>query len=238
LFEVLLGSDRQPLDPRLPVHDAIRTVLQRSLRFTPPCNCAAPWIRACVAGSWREGRLEVTEIEACCSVQRRAAIRELPPAMVPHLGASERAGLPWGDGYLTSMRLLLDDCVVDRGDPLPDGVLVTPKERQGLSACSRSESMVLRCEVPVRIDGTSIQSLLVRPLYHSPALREALEAFAPVSVVAYWRRYGFEWTPRSIAAAERFGLGVGGSMAARLTRLFPDVMPSTYESLQSAAQGS
>ncbi|RYG22679.1 hypothetical protein EON82_16395 [bacterium] len=96
----------------------------------------------------------------------------------------------------------------------------------------------MRCELPFAVDGTPITSLLVRPLYHSASLREALREFRPIGVVAYWRRFGFEWTPRSLVAAERFGIGLGGSMTARLTRLFPDVKPTwSGGALRSTAKG-
>jgi hypothetical protein len=238
LLEILLGEEGVPLDPRLPVHDAIRAVLQRGLRFAAPCRCSYPWLRVYVADTWRQGRLEVTQVQACCEAQRRAVELEMPAAMVGERPVVDP--VPPDRPNRSSMRLLLDDCVLDNGEGLPDAVLVVPKEEaiERLSVCSRHDSMVVRCDFPFMVDGTSVGSLLLRPLYHSVPLREALREFRAVEVAVYWRRFGFEWTPGSLVAAERFGIGVGGSMTARLTRLFPDVMPAWPQgSLSTAAQG-
>ncbi|RYG15355.1 hypothetical protein EON82_26325 [bacterium] len=120
-----------------------------------------------------------------------------------------------------------------------DGVLVAPQWPRGacaLSVCHRRDSLVVRCELACVVEGAVIESLLLRPLYHEPSFAQAFSEFKPVTVLAYWRRYGFAWTPRSILAAERFGIGVGGSFTARLTRLFPDLLPSFDD--QGRTQGS
>ncbi len=81
--------------------------------------------------------------------------------------------------------------------------------------------LLVRCE-PVRTPHDSVvTSLLVRGEYFGASLEEALRCGEPIKVVAFWRRLGLPWSARTTIAAERFGVGVGGSMTATLVPLGP-----------------
>jgi hypothetical protein len=117
------------------------------------------------------------------------------------------------------VRLLLADNKAMDGTALPiDGILADWNPPSGFVGVRR-DAILVDCELFDAGDGLLVPSLMIRPFFYRDDLCEALYRREPIPVVAYWRRFGFRWSPRSVDFAERFRLGVGGALMATLVPL-------------------
>jgi|GEM_PF-6031879 len=125
-------------------------------------------------------------------------------------------GAPVGSPAL-ARNLLLADCRTREGTEVGGGSCLVQLKSAGVGV--RLDMAIFDSEPFTNEAGDSVRSLLIRPLYSGPSLDRALVEREEIPVVAFWRTYGFEWSPRSVLAAERFGVGIGGSMFATLIPL-------------------
>ena len=94
MLDIRLEPGQRPLDPRLPLHRAIRSVLHRYAHGIGSCECSRPTMRIHLSESWRFGGLRIRRIEACCDRLRDEAIRTMPgidPSVRKRVG-EERSG--------------------------------------------------------------------------------------------------------------------------------------------------
>lgn len=225
MLEVVFEPDGTPADPELTDHRVIHNVLDRCLFDLEPCPCPHPWTRIWVSDDWRFGKLDVTDMQACCPTRRQESIERLRWSTLSQgCGEGQRAeGLPEpAETRLApgKTRLLLGDCASRQGTISKDGFVRATLhcDAEGRPRIERRGSVVVECE-ELRLDGARVTSLLLRAYYGGPDFTESLAQDVPFEIVAYWRRYGLDWSPRAIDAAERFGMGVGGSFVATVTRL-------------------
>lgn len=78
MLEVRLEPGERPLDLRLPLHRAIRSVLNRYMPAFRTCGCPQPALRILLSEAWRFGGLRILRIEACCDQRRDEALRTMP----------------------------------------------------------------------------------------------------------------------------------------------------------------
>lgn len=125
------------------------------------------------------------------------------------------------------VKLLLADCKRMDGTLLPVDGLIGCWDPSASFVGFRNDAIVVECEPTPMEDGNVVPSLLVRPFFCGDDLEAALREKAPIPIVAYWRRYGFTWTKRSIRCAQRFRLGLGGALMATLVPLLEKEAIST-----------
>lgn len=121
------------------------------------------------------------------------------------------------------MKLLLAECKRMDGTLLPVDGLIGVWDPSASFPCVVPDAIVVSCEPFDSEDGTQISNLLVRPYFKGDDLETSLYEKKPVPVVAYWRRYGFPWSRRSVKAAQRFRIGLGGALMATLVPLLESV---------------
>ncbi|MGV3617286.1 MAG: hypothetical protein ACO1SV_18315 [Fimbriimonas sp.] len=114
-----------------------------------------------------------------------------------------------------------------------DGVLAVWREEDGFAG-SGTRGIVVECEAFEVPDGTQVSNLFVSPYFFGEELAQAFQTGLPMSVLIYWREGGAPWTPFTIAAAERFRLGLGGALAAVLVPLQEARSPSGLHAYQNA----
>lgn len=117
------------------------------------------------------------------------------------------------------VKLLLADCKRMDGTLLPVDGLIACWDPSASFVGVQNDAIVVDCELFADDFGTLVPSLLVRPFFSEDDLNAALRAKAPIPIVAYWRRYGFRWSKRSVCWAERFRIGLGGALMATLVPL-------------------
>ncbi|MGV3615346.1 MAG: hypothetical protein ACO1SV_08435 [Fimbriimonas sp.] len=109
--------------------------------------------------------------------------------------------------------LLLADCERIGATPeIPNDLLA----RWDPQSVVTDDAILVECEP---FGSGPVTQLLLRPYFQGDDLRQARGSRTPIPVVAYWRRRGAPWTPASIHLAERFRIGLGGSLTATLVPL-------------------
>lgn len=120
---------------------------------------------------------------------------------------------------IQKVKVLLAECKRMDGTLLPVDGLIACWDPSASFFGVRQDAIVIECE-PFEDDfGNLVPSLLVRPYFCGDDLGEAIRQKAPIPIVAYWRRYGFAWSKRSVHWAQRFRVGLGGALMATLVPL-------------------
>lgn len=206
MLKIYLEPTRESLDLTLPAHRAIRDRLTRRAWDPIRCDCAEPWTSILLAQRWDRGEISVVHVRACCDRRQATLTSLLPFEDEPTVGAHPKVLLFGTEGT----------------SPMPpEGLLASVVGLPKAWSLDVTAPLVIRLESELVVDGHRLTSLALRAFEAPISVEEAVRHDHAIRVMAYWRRGGFDWTPRSLKLARRFGLGVGGSFLARLERVLP-----------------
>lgn len=77
-LKVLFMPGPVAYDPNVAMHVAIRRLANRHLRLCRPCRCTPPRVTITATDAWRQGELEICEVEGCCFERVKEAVSVLP----------------------------------------------------------------------------------------------------------------------------------------------------------------